>query len=582
MFLLPVTREKISHKLNSFDPQEIQLESLVVTVVVESFPSKFVEVSDGFSIIESPLGDSSDDIMLLEVRYNKYNNSISISRPSVSGRAVYHHMNSEGEFFCSTHISMLRKAGVKIKENAKALPELFLYNHVMPPRTLYADIDLIIAGGSLRVKLDKDKCRIAEIKTVYDPPETNRSYAGKNKIDDILDNVLDLLNSSIRKLAPCKDSLYILFSGGLDSSILFKILQNQYKINTTLSTGFPFERAGSNLEKEYALSAAEAFGAKHIYHEINTPDYLRGFLEAISMAEYPIRHLQSVLIYLMARDAFLKEKKLGVIGLGADTVFEMDYYKYLFKGEKKMAKLLSRHPFAELINIASNISGRGHSLLKTISYSQMTSIPISNAKNPIWSINNFGSRKWTMQHFGVKDWDMTGARYEAIKSLEGRPIYDVMASMKLVGISFTQNLWDKLNVAHNQILYTPFADMDLMNFAFSIPAEIKLKNFSDNPKDILRHIARRLGIPESIITRPKSSFGVRAELWVQKGGVFEPLIPLAAKVFDERKIRETQSTDVQKSMIFWNILNYSIWKRLCINNEPLEALLDELSETTRA
>ena len=37
-----------------------------------------------------------------------------------------------------------------------------------------------------------------------------------------------------------------------------------------------------------------------------------------------------------------------------------------------------------------------------------------------------------------------------------------------------------------------------------------------------------------------------------------------------------QSPESKKAMVYWNILNYSIWKRLFINNEPLEVLLEEL------
>jgi len=103
---------------------------------------------------------------------------------------------------------------------------------------------------------------------------------------------------------------------------------------------------------------------------------------------------------------------------------------------------------------------------------------------------------------------------------------------------------------------------------------------------VLRGVARQLKIPEFIINRPKRSFGIRNEFWSEKGGVFEPLVPLASKAFEEKQIRDMQSSESNKAMTFWNMLNYAIWKRLCINNEPLELLQDELQEcisrTTRS
>ena len=97
-------------------------------------------------------------------------------------------------------------------------------------------------------------------------------------------------------------------------------------------------------------------------------------------------------------------------------------------------------------------------------------------------------------------------------------------------------------------------------------------------RNILRkEIARRANIPDFIINRPKSSFGIRPEYWSKKGGVFEPLIPLVSKVIDEKYIRSMQTQQSKKAMIFWNMLNYSIWKRLCIDNDPLNILLEELN-----
>ena len=84
-------------------------------------------------------------------------------------------------------------------------------------------------------------------------------------------------------------------------------------------------------------------------------------------------------------------------------------------------------------------------------------------------------------------------------------------------------------------------------------------------------------VPEFIITRPKTGFAIKDKHWAERGNIFEPLVPLAKKVFDEKQIRDMQSTDPKKAMTYWNILNYSIWKRLCINNEPVEILLDELN-----
>jgi hypothetical protein len=98
------------------------------------------------------------------------------------------------------------------------------------------------------------------------------------------------------------------------------------------------------------------------------------------------------------------------------------------------------------------------------------------------------------------------------------------------------------------------------------------------PENILRKtLARQCHVPDFIINRPKIGFGTKSNQWAKKGSVFEPLVPLVSKVFEEKDIKVMQSTEPKKAMIFWNMLNYAIWKRLHIQNEPLVVLLEELN-----
>jgi hypothetical protein len=75
----------------------------------------------------------------------------------------------------------------------------------------------------------------------------------------------------------------------------------------------------------------------------------------------------------------------------------------------------------------------------------------------------------------------------------------------------------------------------------------------------------------------KVSFGIKPKRYALKGGIFDSLIPLASNFLNEKEIRKMQSIDSKKAMTYWNILNYSIWKRLIINNQPIEVLLEEIS-----
>lgn len=573
MFFVAFTKNRIIDKLKLYDFVEHKANSLIATIVTDNFLSKYFQKQNGFSIIESPLISTSyfNDIIFSEVVYSDTDNMLCIYKPTVSGRPIYYHINSKGDFFCSTHISLLRKAGVPIEENTDVLPEFFVYRFIMPPRTLYRNIRQLVAGSRLQVKFVDGKARIVQIdeSNLPVPNEDN------NGIENASARTFEFLNESIRALSPCKDRIALLLSGGIDSSIICRICQYTFGMKTSYSTAYPFENPELNTEKKYALSAAKAFGMDHHYYESTSKDYLTGFLEAILLAEEPLHHLQSVMFHLLFKAGLPEYKDIVVSGEGADSIFGNDLHSFLFRGER--FELLSKYPFRKLLKYASCITGRGRRFIKSIiCYSDTKTLATADANNILWSLGAYGSEAWVCRYFNVTNQGIIKGRYNTIKPFENRPIYDKISLLAFFGEgSVTQSIWAKLAEGNHKIAYYPFVNINLLNYAYSIPWQVKLKN----PKNVLRGVARQLKIPEFIITRPKSPFGIRDKNWSEKGGVFEPLVPLASRVFDEKQIRDMQSTEPKKAMTFWNILNYSIWKRLCINNEPLDTLLGELQES---
>jgi asparagine synthetase B (glutamine-hydrolysing) len=566
MFLIAITKNGVSHQYQSGKIEEFNLHANKITIITDSFLSDFFSEPDGFSIIESPLIKTSDvhNIIFSKITYNTKKDHISIFKNTTSGRPIYYFINTKGEFFCSTHISMLRKAGISIEENIEVLPEFFIYRCVVPPQTLYKDIKQVVAGSRVDIKLVNGRYEIFNIDG-FNPPQPVKDHL---KEDDVYaQDTLTYLDKSIKVLRPCSEKIGVILSGGLDSSILFKICQDNYGINTSYSTGYPFEDPKKNKEKDYALSAADAFRIKNLYYNCSTEQYLNGFIEGISSAEEPLHHLQSVLLYLLFKEGIPKEKNIIISGLGADGLFgTTTHYNLLYS--KKITKFFKYLP-PGLLKKLNRTGFKNNSMLKFVN---RKIIRISDFDEILWSIGVYGYDKWVKQYFNVTQEDITKGRKNLIKPYENRSINDQISLLDFFRTSVTQTIWSKLGESQGKIIYYPYNTFELMNYAFFTPWDIKLKA----PKYILRNVARRLEIPEFIITRPKSSFGINSDVWMRKGGTFESLVPLALKIINEKEIRKMQMTEMKKAMTYWNMLNYAIWKRLCINNEPLEVLKEEL------
>jgi asparagine synthetase B (glutamine-hydrolysing) len=570
MFFISITKNGVAQNFQSARIEEFNLHSSKVTVITDNFLSDFITEPDGFSIIESPLISTSDfqNSIFLKVSYDKKNDRINIFKSTISGRQIYYHINQAGEFFCSTHISLLRIAGIPIKENTDVLPEFFVYRFVMPPNTLYKDIYQLSPGDQLQIKIEHDKATISNI-THYIPPEPK----DQKNMNLIIEQTYNLLDKTIKTLDPVNKKISILLSGGLDSSILFKLCQKNFKTDTTFSTCFPFEDPKNNIEKEYSLSAANLFKTKHYFLDLTSEEYLHGLFESISKAEVPVHHLQSVPIYLLFKK-IPDKNNIVISGLGADDLFGTITQYNQFHVERSMLyKFLVKYVKSKYIKYVLpliNKDWRNYTVIRE-NY-RKSNIPIAGTNSLIWSIGAHGSEEWTTHHFNVNRDEIIKNRYKEIKKFHDRSIYDIISIWLFLGsASATQTIWSKLGECENKILYYPYTNLDLINYAFSIPWDIKLKT----PKNIIRFVAHKTEIPPEIINRQKSGFGINPELWAQKNGIFESLIPVAKKIINEEEIRKVQSTDLKKAMTYWNILNYSIWKRICINNEPIEVLLEE-------
>lgn len=136
MFLIAVTKKKLHIKPDDskFKIVHVKIDPFFTTIVTDGFLSQYFEDPNGFFIIESPLPDMPElkDLIISQAIFDKSKNMLSIFSNTQSFRSIYYHLNPDGEFYSSTHISMLKKTGIKIEENIDVLPEFFTYQFVTP------------------------------------------------------------------------------------------------------------------------------------------------------------------------------------------------------------------------------------------------------------------------------------------------------------------------------------------------------------------------------------------------------------------------------------------------------------------
>jgi asparagine synthase (glutamine-hydrolysing) len=569
MFLISITKNEISQNFKNIYLEELKVPPFVITIATDGNFSKYFSYNHGFSVIESPFFSTSEDnkIIFSHVSYTSQDRSLIIRRSTISGRPIFYTIDSKGNFFCSTHISLLRTAGVAIEENTTVLPEFYIYRHIMPPNTMYKNIYRLLLGERLRVRFDNGKCIIHPI-DYYIPPQENQ------KIISVSQSVKELyshLNEIINRLNPAKKEIALLLSGGLDSSIISTIYKKNFCSNNSFSTGYHFESPTLNDEKKYAITAANALGMNHRYYESTSEEFLNGVIESIFYAEEPLHHLQSVLLHLLWKNGIPNEQRIVLCAQGAGSTFGYNEIFYLNEKRKRfLYRLILSNLSLSILKRISTLLNKGGGYIDILEKLHKE-YPLNSSKNAMWSWMDFGCWSWVCSYFHVTEDQIVRDRYEWIKNLECMSMYNLWSRYSLYGDEdITLAIWSKIGEGNKKVIYYPFYDFDVLNCAFSIPWNLKLQP----PRVLTKELAHMSNLPSFIIDRPKLGFSVNSLEWAKKDGIFEPLVSIASKVFDEREIRKMQTiSDSRKVQTFWNMLNYAIWKRLHINNEPLDALI---------
>ena len=126
-----------------------------------------------------------------------------------------------------------------------------------------------------------------------------------------------------------------------------------------------------------------------------------------------------------------------------------------------------------------------------------------------------------------------------------RPLLDQVTVLALLSEGHaTISIWGKLAEASGVYLACPFTSPSVLTAVMTVPWDVRLRE----KKHLVRAALRQLGIPETLVIRPKLSFGFPARFWAPEGALFQPIVDI---------IHDMSWSQVERgaSMVLWCILN---------------------------
>lgn len=391
-----------------------------------------------------------------------------LGRDRLGIKPLYLDQTAERLRFASTLPALLAAGGTDTSLDPTALAYYLTFHSVVPaPRTILngvrklppATVRVIQPDGSYRDHL------YWEPRFARDPVRAGWTER------DWQEALIAKLRTAVERRMVADVPVGVLLSGGIDSSLVVALLaeMGQHGLQT-FSIGFDPAGGESGDEFAYSTLVAQRFDTDHHRIEIDSAKLLPGIDAAIGAMSEPMVSHDCVAFYLLSEEV-AKSIKVVQSGQGADEVLGgYDWYPPLLGVPREEAVEAYARVFFDR---------RWPALTALL--------------QPEWRIGTDAPTAFITERFG-----RPGAQTAVDAALRNdTTIMLVDDPVKRV---------DNMTMAWGLEARVPFLDHELVEFAGTIPPELKL---ADGGKGVLKRASRGI-VPEEVIDRTKGYFPVPA------------------------------------------------------------------------
>ena len=445
------------------------------------------------------------------------------ARDRAGEKPLYYHEGDRGVVFASELKALLSRADVPREIDPVALDGFLTYEFIMAPRTIFRGVKklppahaMVVEGGRLRTW------------AYWSPPsrvDTGRSEA--DWIEELRNTLRQAVSSQMMSDVP----LGAFLSGGIDSSaVVAYMAEASERPIRTFSIAFS---EGSYDESRYAREIASRFGTDH-YEETLSPNVSELFDRLIVHLDEPFADVSLFPTYLVSQIA-AREVKVVLSGDGGDELFAgYDWYV-----AERLASNLSRfgargalsllHAMSEWLPPSEKKKGAVNKLKRFLAGARLD--PGLQHYRWLTHLSPEGRRELYTPELTAAIGD-ADPRMPVLDKL-GEERDDVLnrqlfADFKLFLADDILVKVDRMSMATSLEARAPFLDPRVVELAFSMPGELKLRG--GTRKYVLKK-ALEDALPPHILHRRKEGFSIPLKNWLKSD-----LRPLMDELLSETRI----------------------------------------------
>jgi asparagine synthase (glutamine-hydrolysing) len=497
-----------------------------------------------------------------------------LARDRLGIKPLYIHRRGSDLYFGSELKTILRHPEVERRLDPVALDYYLCLNYVPCPRTLIEGIDKLPPGHWLEWRAGR-----IESGAYW---KLERAEERRWTLEPAREELDRLMNDAVREHLVSDVDLGLWTSGGLDSStILHYAARNSSSRLKTFSISF---RGRSFDESRYFRDLAARYGTDHHEFDLNPGVDLRDAVEELSYyADEPIADAGALPVWYLSRMS-RQHVTVALSGEGADELFG----GYLAYRADALARRAAIAP-AGVRRLALHALHYWPVSPDKVSFEYKAkrflegSLLHPDVAHCYWN-GGFSPSERSML--------MPAAGRDGVSRLFGALPESWRTDPLHRYLWFDQAYYlpddilskcDRMSMAHSLEVRPPFLDHRIVEFAASLPAELKVRGAQQ--KYVLRKLmAGRL--PEAVLTRRKEGFDIPSADWLS--GVLRPLLldtlspdaVAAAGVFRADRIQAMIRSHLEKRTNYgvplWGLLILFLWiRRWRIECAPRAAMAEQ-------
>lgn len=467
--------------------------------------------------------------MFAFVLWDKSTHTLFAARDRLGIKPLHWALTNNNQLVISSELKAIKRhCDIDFTINEAALEDFLTLGYVIEPKSIYKQIHKIPAGHYLLINEHESK---VETKSYWDV----KSFISEDieKCDN--EQLLRLLNESVKKRMLADVPLGAFLSGGLDSTTIVALMSEQLTTNlNTCSIGFDLSQYD---ESNFAERVAQEFNTQHSTTNVSVNDLSLVDL-LVDVFDEPFADNSAIPTLILSKAA--KENvKVVLSGDGSDELF-FGYRNYkMLNVEEKIRKCFPMGLNKPIFSFLSKV------------YPRLTNFPrFMRAKSTLRSLSNDGITSYhnamslsddkTIKSLYSLDFISKLKDYSSLSCFQ-----KIAGEVKQLGIlkqvqyidfktylpSDILTKVDRASMAGSLEARVPFLDHKLVEYGLSLAPSVNLKG--NKVKAALAKSLEKI-VPQFVLNRTKMGFTAPLDEWIRQ----IPLNTLEKRILSEHLLSE--------------------------------------------